>query len=57
MKKLKLIVICVPLYPLYLIGEWYETSDNGRKFSFKKFNSVYWREIADYLRKDVTRND
>lgn len=49
-KKILILIICLPYYPIGLIGEWYEITGNGRKFSFKEFNKDYWLEVLDYLK-------
>lgn len=50
-KKILILFVCIPYYPIGLIGEWYEITGNGRRFSFKKFNKDYLSEVLKYLKQ------
>lgn len=52
MKKFKILILCIPLYFLHLIGEWYfiNTTLIGKKFSFKKETKEYWKEFYTYMK-------
>lgn len=47
--KLLLLLICVPYYPIGLIGEWYEAKGDGRQFNLKEYDNDYWEEVQFYL--------
>lgn len=51
---LKILLLCVPLYPLHIIGEWYfvKTTVIGRKFNFKEETRTYWKDIWVLLREE-----
>ena len=53
MKKLKLLLLCIPMYPLSMFGEWYFTKTTlvGSKFNLKKETKLYWREVFEFIKK------
>lgn len=58
-KRLYALLICLPFYPLYIIGEWYESQTAfGRRpsFSFRGHSLEYWCEVATVLvnNRDLT---
>lgn len=51
--KIKLLLYCIPLYPINLIGEWHygaTTSLGTKKFKFMKITKQYWTEVYYYLK-------
>jgi len=54
-KKLFVILICIPYYPLVMFAEWYDKATHfGPRFSLRKATAEYWSEIWEVLtyRKD-----
>ena len=58
-KKSLILLLCVPLYPFVMFAEWYHIVTHvGHKFSFRKSNKEYWKDVWDALtyRKEGGRN-
>jgi len=49
-KKLIVLLMCIPLYGFHLLIRWEARANNGVKFDFKEETVEYWRELSKSLK-------